>query len=106
MTDNTFTIKETYYPDSTQIDSRRCYNAQNQLHNPTGPAFESWHSNGQLAYQLFNINDVLHNPAGPAVEYWCSDGQPRRQAFYLNGEELVEVKNISKIAGVEYTARN
>ena len=39
MTDNTLTIKETYYPDSTQVKSRIYYNAQDQLHNPHGPPF-------------------------------------------------------------------
>ena len=102
MTDNTLKIEEAYYPNGTQILSRRCYNAQNQLHNPAGPAVESWYSDGQPSWQSFWINGQLHNPAGPAVQYWHENGQPRRQAFYLNGEEFVEVENVIKIAGVEY----
>ena len=101
MTDNTLTIKETYYPNG-KIKSRRCYNAQGQHHNSHGPAEQYWHENGQLSYQGFCINDVLHNPAGPARQYWLENGQLDYQAFWLNGEEFVEVENVIKIAGVEY----
>lgn len=91
MTDNTLTIKETHYLNG-QIRTRHHYNAQGRPHNPTGPAYESWHENGQLSCQQFCINGVLHNPNGPTVQTWYSDGQQNYQRFWLNGEYLTEAE--------------
>ena len=112
----TLTITETYYPDSTQIRSRDCRNAQGRHHNPAGPAVEFWHSDGQPAYQAFCINGERHNPAGPAVEFWYSDGRLQYQEFYINGEKLTEAEWKAKtqtkpvpvvlIDGVRYVPEN
>ena len=89
MTDSILKIEETYYPNSTQILSRRCYNAQNQLHNPAGPAYEFWYEDGQLSFQEFWLNGARHNPAGPAVQTWYSDGQPDYQVVLIDGVRYV-----------------
>ena len=55
--ETTYGIK-IYFPGGTV----RCYNKQDELHNPYGPAIE--HPDGLKVYYK---NGVLYNPNGPAI---------------------------------------
>ena len=97
--------KETLTVETDEYGTIRYYNADDQLHNPHGPAVvkydggKSYWINDQLhnpngpalvyanGYKSHWIHGKLHNPNGPAIVY--PDGE---KSYFINGEELTKAE--------------
>ena len=97
--------KETLTVETDEYDTIRYYNADDQLHNPNGPAVvyadgDKWHyikgrlhnENGPAiacanGSKFYWINGQEHNPNGPAVVYANGD-----KSYFINGKKLTEAE--------------
>ena len=68
------------------IKSIEFKNEKGQYHNENGPAYQSWHKNGQEKYRCYYINDQFHNENGPAYQSWYDNGQEEYRSYYINDQ--------------------
>jgi hypothetical protein len=99
--------KETLTVETDSNGTIRYRNAEDELHNPHGPAIVC--ANGEKWYF---INGKRHNPNGPAI-IWANGSK----SYYINGEKLTEAdfktwqaqqssplhNTTAVIDGIEYT---
>jgi len=74
--------KEKLTVETDEDGTIRYYNAEDELHNPDGPAVI--YADG---HKFYYINGKLHNPDGPAV-IW-PDGV---KDYWIKGKELTEAE--------------
>jgi antitoxin component YwqK of YwqJK toxin-antitoxin module len=68
--------------------SEEFFNSEGNRHNAAGPAYRSWHENGQLVYESYYLKGERHNAAGPAFREWHENGQLAAEEYWLNGGQL------------------
>jgi hypothetical protein len=74
--------KETSTVETDEDGTIRYYNAEDELHNPNGPAVV--HTNGGKSYW---IKGQRHNPDGPAIV--SANGY---KAYFVKGQPLTEAE--------------
>ena len=77
------------YNDNGQLEYEQ-YCIDGKLHNPNGPAYQSWFDNGQLRYESYRIDGKRHNPNGPAHQCWYNNGQLRYEEYWIDGKQLTK----------------
>ena len=55
-------------------------------HRKDGPAFLSYHPNGNIETMIYWFNDEIHNKNEPALLSYYANGNIRSKEYYFNGE--------------------
>ena len=80
---------EEFHPNGN-LQSRIYRNAAGLYHRDPkeGPAFESWHSNGNTYAKEYIVDGIHHrDPSeGPAIEDWYENGQKWDEYYYVDGK--------------------
>ena len=61
-----------------------------KLHRENGPAYESYHQNGNIHCREWYINGKCHRENGPAYESYHQNGHIKYRSWYINGKYLRE----------------
>ncbi len=89
--------KTTGYNENGKIENEKYHNEAGELHNPAGPAWRVWSSDGNLLHESYWLDGNLHNPAGPALRELDSAGNLICEEFWFAGKKLTAAEFDAKL---------
>lgn len=60
-------------------------------HKIGGPAYITWHKNGNISYEKYCINGVIHRTNGPAITRYYKNGNVQYEQYYSHGVFRFEI---------------
>src|SRR5690606_19508196 len=80
--------REILYHDDGSKKSETFFNAKEQVHRDSAPAYTTWFRNGFLESESWYKNGKPHREDGPAKETWRKTGKRMASYWYYNGIQV------------------